>query len=94
MLPCESSWKLNNLYLKFAYHLFQVIHNQDNSQSGESKTSDPSATSKLELLGFNTGYRFIERLSKDYPKFKDELDLLKFICKDFWVAVFRWVLKN
>jgi len=72
----------------------QVIHNQDNTQSGDIKTSDPSATSKLELLGFNTGYRFIERLSKDYPKFKDELDLLKFICKDFWVAVFRKQIDN
>jgi len=36
----------------------------------------------------------IERLAKDYPKFKDELDLLKFICKDFWVAVFRKQIDN
>ena len=62
----------------------QVIH----SDSAVSATSS-SPTSQLELLGYNTGYRFIERLAKDYPKFKDELDLLKFICKDFWVAVFR-----
>ena len=51
---------------------------------------DSAATSKLEQLGYNAGFRLIERLAKDYPKFKDELDLLKFICKDFWVAVFRW----
>ena len=50
---------------------------------------DSAATSKLEALGYNAGFRLIERLAKDYPKFKDELDLLKFICKDFWVAVFR-----
>lgn len=50
---------------------------------------DSAATSKLEQLGYNAGFRLIERLAKDYPKFKDELDLLKFICKDFWVAVFR-----
>ena len=62
----------------------QVIH----SDSAVSATNS-SPTSQLELLGYNTGYRFIERLAKDYPKFKDELDLLKFICKDFWVAVFR-----
>ena len=64
----------------------QIIHHQTSSPGA---SEDPSTTSKLELLGFNTGYRFIERLAKDYPKFKDELDLLKFICKDFWVAVFR-----
>lgn len=72
----------------------QIIHHQelaDNTAAScpKKQSQEPSATSKLELLGFNTGYRFIERLAKDYPKFKDELDLLKFICKDFWVAVFR-----
>ena len=62
----------------------QVIHSDSAVSAANS-----SPTSQLELLGYNTGYRFIERLAKDYPKFKDELDLLKFICKDFWVAVFR-----
>ena len=72
----------------------QVIHaDHEEEQTTVTKTGGPEAspTSRLELLGFNTGYRFIERLAKDYPKFKDELDLLKFICKDFWVAVFRLV---
>jgi len=55
---------------------------------------DSAATSKLEQLGYNAGFRLIERLAKDYPKFKDELDLLKFICKDFWVAVFRKQIDN
>ena len=72
----------------------QIIHHQESADTTvnhcpKKLSQEPSATSKLELLGFNTGYRFIERLAKDYPKFKDELDLLKFICKDFWVAVFR-----
>ena len=67
----------------------QIIHNQ--AQSEQAQSSDSAATSKLELLGYNAGYRLIERLAKDFPKFKDELDLLKFICKDFWVAIFRSV---
>jgi len=72
----------------------QIIHNQDKTinSTETSNNSDSTATSNLELLGFNAGYRLIERLAKDYPKFKDELDLLKFICKDFWVAVFRSVI--
>ena len=72
----------------------QIIHNQDKTinSADTSNNSDSTATSNLELLGFNAGYRLIERLAKDYPKFKDELDLLKFICKDFWVAVFRSVI--
>ena len=73
----------------------QIIHNQDktinNTTDPSNTNADSTATSNLELLGYNAGYRLIERLAKDYPKFKDELDLLKFICKDFWVAVFRSV---
>jgi len=74
----------------------QIIHNQDKAinSTDTSNNSDSTATSNLELLGFNAGYRLIERLAKDYPKFKDELDLLKFICKDFWVAVFRKQIDN
>ena len=66
--------------------LSQIIHGPKSAGA----EADTAATSKLELLGYNAGFRLIERLAKDYPKFKDELDLLKFICKDFWVAVFRW----
>lgn len=75
----------------------QIIHNQDkniNTSDTSITHSDSTATSNLELLGYNAGYRLIERLAKDYPKFKDELDLLKFICKDFWVAVFRKQIDN
>jgi len=71
----------------------QIIHNQVKSADLKS-AGDSTESSKLELLGYNTGYRFIERLARDYPKFKDELDLLKFICKDFWVAVFRKQIDN
>ncbi|XP_071742916.1 trafficking protein particle complex subunit 6b isoform X2 [Lepeophtheirus salmonis] len=52
------------------------------------------ALSTLEAIGFNTGYRLIERLTRDSLKFKDELDLMKFICKDFWVSVFRKQIDN
>jgi len=76
----------------------QIIHNQDKAinttTDPSNSSSDSTATSNLELLGYNAGYRLIERLAKDYPKFKDELDLLKFICKDFWVAVFRKQIDN
>lgn len=31
---------------------------------------------------------------KLFTPFKDELDLLKFICKDFWGAIFRKQIDN
>lgn len=69
--------------------------------------------SKLEHIGYSTGYRFIERylayihtfryridfdyyfrLTKDYSRFKDELEIMKAICKDFWNAVFKKQVDN
>lgn len=52
------------------------------------------ALSQLELLGYTAGYRLIEKLTREYPKFKDELDLMKFVCKDFWTCVFRKQIDN
>lgn len=34
------------------------------------------------------------RYSKDQPRFSDTLDIIKFICKDFWNAVFRKQVDN
>ena len=45
-------------------------------------------------------YRFVfidslcYRLTKDTPRFKDELDTMKFICKDFWTAIYRKQIDN
>lgn len=63
------------------------------SQVASSAKKD-EALSKLELLGYNTGYRFVEKLTKDAQKFKEELDLLKFVCKDLWTAVFKKQIDN
>ena len=43
---------------------------------------------------FGYYFRLIEKLTREYPKFKDELDLMKFVCKDFWTAVFRKQIDN
>ncbi|KAK8774471.1 trafficking protein particle complex subunit Trs33 [Amblyomma americanum] len=54
---------------------------------------DASVT-KLEQIGFSTGYRLVERLTKDWPRFKTELDVIKFICKEFWSAVYKKQIDN
>jgi len=55
-------------------------------QKGDSKELNLSC---LEQIGFSTGYRFVEKLTKDWQRFKDELDVMKFICKEFWWSVFK-----
>ncbi|KAM9853111.1 trafficking protein particle complex subunit 6B, like isoform 1-T1 [Aulostomus maculatus] len=50
--------------------------------------------SVLEGMGFRVGQGLIERLTRDSPSFKDELDIMKFICKDFWTKIFRRQVDN
>lgn len=48
----------------------------------------------LEYIGYLTGYRLIERLTKDCPRFKDNLDTVKFICTDFWMSIYKKQIDN
>lgn len=50
--------------------------------------------SALEYIGFTTGTRIIERLTRDWPRFKDELDTMKFICTDFWSMLYKKQIDN
>ncbi|KAJ9585683.1 hypothetical protein L9F63_002473, partial [Diploptera punctata] len=56
-----------------------VLANSEKDKKGDLST--------LEYVGFSTGYRIIERMTKEWPRFKDELDTMKFICTDFWSSI-------
>ncbi|KAJ8944961.1 hypothetical protein NQ318_013109 [Aromia moschata] len=79
--------------------LFDFLHSEivnytlesDDTKNKEIKDEDLST---LEYIGFSTGYRMIERLTKEMPRFKDELDTMKFICTDFWSAVYKKQIDN
>lgn len=59
---------------------------------GEAASS--ACVAKLEYLGYQVGQRLIERFTKDTPRFKDELEVMKFLCKDFWCGVFKKQIDN
>ncbi|EGI57796.1 PREDICTED: trafficking protein particle complex subunit 6B [Acromyrmex echinatior] len=50
--------------------------------------------SRLEWMGFSVGYRIIERLTREWSRFKDELDMIKFICTDFWSSLYHKQIDN
>ncbi|XP_051894344.1 trafficking protein particle complex subunit 6b-like [Pristis pectinata] len=50
--------------------------------------------STLEGMGFRAGQGLIERFTKETPLFKDELDIMKFICKEFWTNLFQKQIDN
>lgn len=47
------------------------------------------ASRKIEQIGFEVGVRLVERYTKDRPRFADTLEIIKFICKEFWMEVYR-----
>ncbi|XP_071385223.1 trafficking protein particle complex subunit 6b isoform X2 [Centroberyx affinis] len=78
--------------------LFQFLHNEviqyiyKSAENGE--TENGRNITKLENMGFRVGQGLIERFTKDTARFKDELDIMKFICKDFWTCVFKKQIDN
>lgn len=50
--------------------------------------------SSLEYIGYTAGYRMIERLTRDCPRFKDELDTMKFICTNYWTSIYKKEIDN
>ncbi|KAI9741884.1 MAG: Trafficking protein particle complex subunit 33 [Cirrosporium novae-zelandiae] len=49
---------------------------------------------KLEGLGYRVGLGLVERFSRDRPRFTEQLDVIKFLCKDLWTLVFRKQIDN
>ncbi|PXF40459.1 Trafficking protein particle complex subunit 6B [Gracilariopsis chorda] len=44
---------------------------------------------RLDALGNQVGTRLVERLALHRSRLENHLDMVKFICKDFWEAVFN-----
>lgn len=45
--------------------------------------------SKLEAMGYQVGLRLIERITKEHSRFREELEIMKFICTDFWKYIYE-----
>lgn len=48
----------------------------------------------LLLLLYWSNVILLIRFTKDCPTFKDDLDIMKFICKDFWNGIYRKQIDN
>ncbi|KAJ5753836.1 uncharacterized protein N7511_007989 [Penicillium nucicola] len=49
---------------------------------------------RLESLGYRVGQGLAERFSRDRPRFTDNLDVIKFLCKDLWTVLFKKQVDN
>uniref|UniRef100_A0A0B7A0W2 Trafficking protein particle complex subunit 6B n=1 Tax=Arion vulgaris TaxID=1028688 RepID=A0A0B7A0W2_9EUPU len=75
---------------------FEFLHMEMVAYIHREATKDEKdqCISKLEALGFRVGQSLIERFTKECSRFKDELDTMKFLCKDFWNLVYKKQIDN
>jgi hypothetical protein len=58
--------------------------------SSDAKSFTRKLHSKLDSLGYSVGVRLSERYCKDSSQvFLDPLDAIKFVCKEYWLAIFK-----
>ncbi|KAI8784709.1 trafficking protein particle complex subunit 6B [Biomphalaria glabrata] len=76
--------------------IFEFLHMEivDHIHKESSNEEKEQGISKLEALGFRVGQSLIERLTKECSRFKDELDTMKFLCKDLWNLVYKKQIDN
>ncbi|XP_046849422.1 trafficking protein particle complex subunit 6b-like [Xenia sp. Carnegie-2017] len=76
--------------------VFEFLHMQivDYIKEVHGKENENHATSVLEHIGFTVGQRLAERFTKETARFKDDLDVMKYICKDFWTALYKKQIDN
>lgn len=60
----------------------------------ETEVFKDSVYFRLEKLGFRVGLGLSERFSRDRPRLTDNLDVIKFLCKDIWTIVFKKQIDN
>lgn len=49
---------------------------------------------RLERVGFHVGQRLIDRALLGHRTFSDQLDVFKFICKEYWNILFKKPIDN
>ncbi|XP_051845372.1 trafficking protein particle complex subunit 6A isoform X2 [Antechinus flavipes] len=73
--------------------LFQLLHTQVVAAAygagrGSGDEGLRAGLTVLEGMGFRVGQGLAERLPRGAPAFREELDTIKFLCRDLWGAVF------
>jgi len=53
-----------------------------------------NSETRLEAIGCRVGRVLVQKVSRDMPLLTSELDIVKFICKEFWIAAFTKSVDN
>lgn len=72
----------------------QVVRSISGSDADTLSEVETLLTARLEGIGYHVGYHMTEHLARDRARFTDTLDVLKFICKEVWTAVWGKQVDN
>lgn len=73
----------------------EVIRSVSRTDDTETLTEiETLLTARLESIGYHVGYNLTQTLARDRARFSDTLDVLKFICKEVWTAVWGKQVDN
>lgn len=73
----------------FSYLHMELVQMMLKSENSTAQGHLQRAGRKVEAVGFQVGQRLVERYTKELPRFTEVLDVIKFICKEFWFEVYR-----
>ncbi|KAK5166298.1 uncharacterized protein LTR77_008559 [Saxophila tyrrhenica] len=57
-------------------------------------TTQEAMFARLDMLGYRVGQGLAERFSANTPRPQTPLDVIKFLCKDLWLVLFRKQIDN
>ncbi|KAI1722776.1 transport protein particle (TRAPP) component domain-containing protein [Ditylenchus destructor] len=73
----------------FSQSLLNGSHTNEQSQQISNQIfAQGNAETRLESMGYRVGWALVERVAKDIPRLTNELETMKFICKEFWLTAF------
>ena len=70
-------------------YLLLALIQQYKQLSEENKWKEAMLHDKLQDIGEHLGMRLLEKLVIEHNRFHRELDIIKFLCKDFWSHCFN-----
>jgi len=54
----------------------------------------PRGAAALEAIGVRVGRQLVERIIVDRARFGDHLEVIKFVCKEFWAELYQKQIDN
>lgn len=96
--PQTSSTAFNLLFMQLAFRALEESRpmSREGATTLEEQPDHEAAFYKIERLGFQVGQRLIERLllQTQAPRMTEQIDAVKYLCKEFWTAVFDKGIDN